>query len=60
MDERMNECAVASKERYSKVVRGRQKGRTVNRWASLAFRGNVQGEPVFSVMAAGWFCEKSG
>jgi hypothetical protein len=21
---------------------------------------NVQGEPVFSVMAAGWFCEKSG
>jgi hypothetical protein len=21
---------------------------------------NVRGEPVFSVMAAGWFCEKSG
>jgi hypothetical protein len=21
---------------------------------------NVWGEPVFSVMAAGWFCEKSG
>ena len=21
---------------------------------------SVQGEPVFSVMAAGWFCEKSG
>jgi hypothetical protein len=21
---------------------------------------NVPGEPVFSVMAAGWFCEKSG
>ena len=21
---------------------------------------NVQGEPVFSVMAAGWLCEKSG
>jgi len=23
-------------------------------------QGNVRGEPVFSVMAAGWFCEKSG
>jgi hypothetical protein len=23
-------------------------------------RSNVRGEPVFSVMAAGWFCEKSG
>ena len=23
-------------------------------------QGNVQGEPVFSVMVAGWFCEKSG
>jgi hypothetical protein len=22
--------------------------------------GNVRGEPVFSVMAASWFCEKSG
>jgi hypothetical protein len=22
--------------------------------------GNIRGEPVFSVMAAGWFCEKSG
>ena len=22
-------------------------------------RGNARGEPVFSVMAAGWFCEKS-
>ena len=22
--------------------------------------GNVQEEPVFSVMAVGWFCEKSG
>jgi hypothetical protein len=21
---------------------------------------NVRGEPVFSVMVAGWFCEKSG
>jgi hypothetical protein len=21
---------------------------------------NVRGEPVFSVMAAGWFCDKSG
>ena len=21
---------------------------------------NVRGEPVFSVMAAGWFCEESG
>jgi hypothetical protein len=21
---------------------------------------NVRGEPVFSVLAAGWFCEKSG
>ena len=21
---------------------------------------NVRGEPIFSVMAAGWFCEKSG
>ena len=25
----------------------------------LAHNANVQGEPVFSVMAAGWFCEKS-
>ena len=24
------------------------------------FPNNVQGEPVFSVMAASWFCEKSG
>jgi hypothetical protein len=23
-------------------------------------QNNVRGEPVFSVMAAGWFCEKSG
>jgi hypothetical protein len=23
-------------------------------------KNNVQGEPVFIVMAAGWFCEKSG
>ena len=23
-------------------------------------RNNVRGEPVFSVMAAGWICEKSG
>jgi hypothetical protein len=29
---------------------------------SLVFgnRHNVRGEPVFNVMAAGWFCEKSG
>jgi hypothetical protein len=28
--------------------------------ASTRLHGNVRGEPVFSVMAAGWFCEKSG
>ena len=26
----------------------------------MSGRANVRGEPVFSVMAAGWFCEKSG
>jgi hypothetical protein len=26
----------------------------------LALGTNFRGEPVFSVMAAGWFCEKSG
>ena len=26
----------------------------------LRIHVNVWGEPVFSVMAAGWFCEKSG
>ena len=28
--------------------------------AKLTLDINVRGEPVFSVMAAGWFCEKSG
>jgi hypothetical protein len=28
--------------------------------AAHGHQGNVRGEPVFSVMAAGWFCEKSG
>ena len=28
-------------------------------WETTEWR-NVRGEPVFSVMAAGWFCEKSG
>ena len=26
----------------------------------MSFCINVRGEPVFSVIAAGWFCEKSG
>jgi hypothetical protein len=29
-------------------------------WGKGAAMTNVWGEPVFSVMAAGWFCEKSG
>jgi hypothetical protein len=27
---------------------------------SASHSSNVRGEPVFSVMAAGWFCDKSG
>jgi hypothetical protein len=27
---------------------------------NFRFSTNVRGEPVFSVIAAGWFCEKSG
>ena len=28
--------------------------------ADEELQGNVRGEPVFGVMVAGWFCEKSG
>jgi hypothetical protein len=35
-------------------------GRRSSPPAGIKCRINVRGDPVFSVMAAGWFCEKSG
>ena len=33
---------------------------TTERGGDLLTHINVQGEPIFSVMVGGWFCEKSG
>jgi hypothetical protein len=39
---------------------GLSEGRTEFNNLTFGIWFNVRGEPVFSVMAAGWFCEKSG
>jgi hypothetical protein len=42
------------------IINTQDVGSMQGRQADEELQGNVWGEPVFSVMAAGWFCEKSG